>query len=144
MTKDIDKLVARAKEITAQRETISHDAYGAQKAIAMVKERDALIEALGGELEAAKADKQSMETALKIKADRIRDLTIFAKLDAEKAESRLAQLESENRRLREALSQIIQSDTHCIWTGGAVPEPSHDELGTCGEIAYAALTRREG
>lgn len=54
MTTDIDKLVERAKAIMGQRETISHDAYGAQKAVAMIEDRDALIEALAKKLDEAR------------------------------------------------------------------------------------------
>jgi len=55
MTQDIDKLVARAKEVAAQRETISHDAYGAQKALRLLNERDELIATLAKRLEEAEA-----------------------------------------------------------------------------------------
>lgn len=49
-------------------------------------------------------------------------------------------------RMAEALEKIVDKDTHLVWTGGAVKEPSHDEYGELAEIAMDALAayRKEG
>lgn len=49
-------------------------------------------------------------------------------------------------RMAEALAKIVDKDTHLVWTGGAVKEPSHDEYGEFAEIAMEALAayRKEG
>lgn len=49
--------------------------------------------------------------------------------------------EAKRDALREALAEVIKADTHLAWTGGAVPEPSHEEFGACAEIARQALTQ---
>lgn len=58
------------------------------------------------------------------------------------AEARALAAEAERDALREALSEIVKADTHLVWSGGSVREPSHDELGECAQIAARALTEK--
>ncbi|MGW9332762.1 hypothetical protein [Bosea sp. NPDC055594] len=60
------------------------------------------------------------------------------------AESERDELLREKERMGAALGQIVVADTHLVWTGGAVPEPSHEESGACAEIARAALLQGGG
>lgn len=46
--------------------------------------------------------------------------------------------------LLEALKKIVVLDTHLVWTGGSVPEPSHEEMGEIAKIAVTAIAKAEG
>jgi len=63
--------------------------------IVAMSERDATIARLTADNKALTADKASMETALKIKADEVRDIKTFTKVHSAIVEAKLAKVEAE-------------------------------------------------
>lgn len=78
---------------------------------------------------------------IKSELSSLRSSLQFERSAREAAEAALTAKDSELAEARAALSKIICANTHLVWTGGAVPEPSHEEFGTCAEIARAFLLK---